>query len=86
MRVSALYVNASGAPTDPTVATVKWKSGSGATQSNTPTRDTQGAYHQDLDTTGWTGPGNQRWTYQFTGTGTVQGINSGTFEVEPPAL
>ena len=86
VRVQGLYADITGAAADPTTATLKYKAGAGATNSLTPLRDVTGSYHYNIDTTGWTGPGNLRYTYQFTGTGNVQAINSSSFEVEPPEL
>lgn len=87
MRTSASFTNVNGQPANPDTATLKYKATSGSVITvSSPTHDGTGAYHYDIDTTGWTGPGNARYTTEWIGTGAVQTINSDTFEVEPPSL
>ena len=85
------FVNEAGAPADPTVVTLKYRKGAGATTTvtypATPiVRDGAGAYHAALDTTGWAGPGLQRWTVQWQGTGAVVAIGADYWDVDAPAL
>jgi hypothetical protein len=86
VRTTCVFTNISGTPTNPSTVTLKYRSGAGSTTTVTPANDSAGAYHYDLDTTGWTGPDAQLWVYEYTGTGTVQAIKSGAFEVTAPAL
>ena len=87
----ATFVNAVGGATDPTTITLKYRLGSGATTTvvypTTPIiRVSAGLYSANLDSTGWAGPGNQLWTVEWIGTGTVQAINADFWQIEPPAL
>jgi hypothetical protein len=91
VRTSAAYTDVNGAPADPTSVILKYKQGNGATQTVTyPTapivRDATGAYHADLDTSGWAGPGNRLDIQQWTGTGVVVAIGTDSYDVEPPGL
>jgi hypothetical protein len=86
VRVQGRYADITGAAADPTTPTLKFRAGAGTTTTLTPVKDATGSYHYDIDSTGWTGPGNLRYAYQFTGTGAVQAIGSSSFEVEPPEL
>lgn len=96
VRSLATFSNLAGQPTDPTTLVFKYKQGNGSTQTVTcpnplspvapVIRDSQGQYHADLDTTGWTGPNNRLDLQEWTGTGTVQGINTDAYQVEPPLL
>jgi hypothetical protein len=91
VRTNAVFTNISGTPTDPGTIVLKYKQGNGSTQtvtypSSPIVRDTAGTYHADLDTTGWSGPGNRLDLQEWTGTGAVQGINDDAYEVEPPLL
>ena len=87
----ANFVNAAGAPTDPSTITFKYRIGAGATTTvlypSAPIiRDSQGNYHANLDTTGWAGPDLLLYTVQWTGTGNVVAIQPDYWQVEPPAL
>jgi hypothetical protein len=86
VTVSAVFVNKAGVPTNPTTTTFKYRKDDGSTTTVTPTNDSPGNFHFDLDTTGWTGPGDQIWTYQFQGIGNVVAIGSNIFGVYPPSL
>lgn len=86
VRTTAKFTDASGTLTDPSTVTLKYKAGTGSTQTPDSTKDSTGVYHYDIDTTGWSGPGNQAYTVQWTGTGAVQAIAVDHFEVEAAAL
>lgn len=87
VRSSASFVNAAGAPANPTTVTFKYRPGTGAVQTNSnPANDGTGAYHVDIDTTGWNGPDVQTFTCQWSGTGAVQAIGDDYFGVKPAAL
>lgn len=87
VRTSASFTDVTGAAADPTTVTLKYKAGANSTITiNAPAHDGTGAYHYDIDTSGWTGPGNQPYVTEWTGTGTVQVVGVGSWEVEPPAL
>lgn len=84
----AQFVNRTGAPTD-TTATLKYRAGTAAVQTITGgslTHDGLGAYHFDIDTSGWAGPDILTYVCQWVGTGGVQAINDDYFGVKPPAL
>src|SRR6185437_525699 len=88
---TATFYNDEGAEADPTTVTLKYKQGSGATVTVTyPSppivRDAEGVYHAELDTTGWDGPDNLLWATQWSGTGNVQAIAVGYWQVSPLAL
>lgn len=88
---TATYANDAGTPTDPTVVTLKYKTGSGATTTVTypsapVVKVSTGVYSAEFDTSGWTGPDNQLWATQWSGTGTVQAIAADYWQVTPPAL
>jgi hypothetical protein len=86
VRSSAFFVNAAGAPADPTTTVFKYRPGTGAVQTVSPTRDGAGAFHFDMDTTGWAGPDIQTWTCQWAGTGAVQAIGDDNFGVKASSL
>lgn len=91
VTTTANFANKNGVPTDPDTITLKYKHGSNAVVTVAyPTspivRDTTGAYHADLDTTGWTGPGNELWTAEWIGTGAVQVPGIDNWQVEPLTL
>lgn len=87
VRVKAAFTDATGAAADPTTVTLKYRKGaSGSTQTATPVHDSTGAFHFDLDTTGWTGDEMQVWTYQYVGTGLVQALGAKDFGVEAAPL
>jgi hypothetical protein len=87
----ANFVNAAGTPTDPTTITLKYRTAAGSITtvvypSSPITRVSAGSYSANLDTTGWAGPGLLLWTIEWIGTGAVQAINSGGWQVEPATL
>lgn len=87
VRSSAQFVNTAGVPTNPTVITFKYRPGTGAVVTiSSPISDGTGAYHYDMDTTGWTGPDIQTWTCQWQGTGAVVAIADDYFGVSVPSL
>ena len=87
VRDIAQFVNSSDAATNPTTTTLKYRAGAGDVQTiAAPDNDVEGTFHWDIDTTGWTGPGNLLYTLVWIGTGAVQAIGTDYFEVEPPAL
>ena len=91
VRTTAAFTNTAGAAADPTTIVLKYKTGAGATTTVTyPSapivRDGTGAYHADLDTTGWAGPDPLQWLTEWIGTGTVQAIAAGGWLVTPPVL
>lgn len=87
VRSSAQFVNTIGAPTNPTTVTFKYRAGAGSvTTVNAPPNDGAGAYHFDIDTTGWTGPDILTYTLQWQGTGAVVAIDDDFFGVKPPSL
>lgn len=91
VRSSAAFTNLAGSPADPTTITLKYRAGAGSITTvvypSAPIiRDGTGAYHADLDTTGWNGPGDQLWTTEWIGTGNVQAPGADYWEVEPLAL
>jgi uncharacterized protein YfaS (alpha-2-macroglobulin family) len=81
-RFSAVFKNSAGTATDPTAVKFKYTKPSG-TQTELVygvdgalVKDSTGNYHVDLDLTE-TG----RWYYRWQGTGTVQDVDEGEFEV-----
>lgn len=87
VRSAAQFVNTDGIPTNPTTVTFKYRPGAGAVVTiPSPPSDGSGAYHYDMDTTGWTGPDVQLWTLQWQGTGTVVAVDDDYFGVKPSAL
>ena len=89
VRTSAQFVNNAGVPTNPTVTTLKYRAGIDSVQTLTGgqlVNDGAGAFHFDIDTTGWTGPDILTYTCQWQGTGAVVGIGDDFFGVKPPAL
>lgn len=91
VRTTATFTGVSGSVADPDTITLKYKKGSAATTTVTyPSapviKNSTGIYHADLDTSGWTGPGNQVWIVEWIGTGAVQAIASDSWLVQPPAL
>lgn len=87
VRSSAAFVNVAGAPTNPTTVTFKYRAGAGSvTTISGPSNDGAGAYHFDIDTTGWTGPDTQTYTCQWQGTGAVVAIQDDYFGVNAPSL
>ena len=91
VRTSAAFADITGTPADPSTVTLKYKTGAGsvttATYPSSPiVRDSTGAYHADLDTTGWAGPDDLLYATEWAGTGNVQAIGSDYFQVTPAAL
>jgi len=86
VRSSAVFKNVFGTPADPTTTTFKYRAGTGTVQNPSPVHDGPGAFHFDIDTTGWAGPDIQTYTCQWQGTGAVVGIDDDYFGVKPPAL
>jgi hypothetical protein len=91
VRTTATFASITGLAADPTTVTLKYKTGAGTTTTVTyPSapivRDSTGVYHADLDTTGWAGPDDLLYATEWTGTGTVQAIGAGYFQVTPAAL
>src|SRR5260370_2990475 len=87
----AAFVNEAGAAADPTVITLKYRKAAGTTTTVTypsapVVRDGQGAYHAALDTTGWAGPGLQRWTIQWQGTPALAALGAHHPDAAAPAL
>ncbi len=78
------FRDVNGVFTDPLSVVLKYKAGSAplvtvAYPSPPITRDAAGLYHADLDTTGF---GACTVTYEWNGTGTVQAIAQGDFNVQ----
>lgn len=79
------FRDADGVLADPTAVTLKYRPGAQASVITvvypaTPVvRDEAGLYHADLDTTA---AATDTWTYEWIGTGDVQAIAEGTFQVQ----
>ena len=87
VRTSAQFVNTSGAAANPTATTLKYRAGIGAVQTvSSPPNDGAGAFHFDIDTTGWAGPDIQTYVCQWQGTGAVVALDDDFFGVQAPAL
>jgi hypothetical protein len=87
VRSIASFVSADGVAADPTTTTFKYQAGTQAvTTITTPIHDGTGAFHYDIDTTGWAGPDNVLYKCEWIGTGNVQAISTDYFQVEAPAL
>lgn len=89
VRETGRFFDVNGALADPTVITLKYRIGTGATQTLTGgsiIRDSVGVYYHDFDTTGYTGPGQVEYTLEWIGTGAVQAIVTDYFRVVPPTL
>jgi hypothetical protein len=87
VREIAEFVNSSGVATNPSSVTLKYKAGAGSViVISGPENDSAGVFHWDIDTTGWTGPGNLLYTCEWIGTGAVQAIGSDYWEVSPAAI
>lgn len=82
VRSVATFLNAAGAPTNPTTTTFKYRAASGSIQTPGPVNDSPGIFHCDIDTTGWTGPGLELYTCEWIGTGAVQAPGIDYFNVE----
>ena len=91
VRSSATFTNVNGQATDPTTITLKYRPGRDAAVITAvypaaPTvRDSTGAYHADLDTTS-SAPGVTPWTHEWSGTGAVQAVGTGLFNVAQPVV
>jgi hypothetical protein len=88
VRSIATFTNAAGAAADPDTTTFKVRAGSGATTTDAgPTRDALGVFHRDIDTAGWSGPGELLYTTEWIGTGAVAVVSEPDyFKVVPAAL
>ena len=81
-RISATFKNAAGSAADPSAVTFKYTKPSGTVTTlvyltdGALVKDSTGNYHVDLSLTE---PG--RWFYQWKGTGTVEEVEEGEFEV-----
>jgi hypothetical protein len=80
-----------GVVADPTTVTLKYRRGSGTTTTVTYpaapiVKDSIGNYHADLDSSGFTGPDQELWLAQWTGTGQVAVIGNDSWQVEPTTL
>lgn len=91
VTTKAQFTNNAGVAADPDTVTLKYRKGASAVVTvlypAAPTaRDGAGAYHADLDSSGFTGPGLQPWVIEWIGTGAVQVLGDDYWNVEPPAL
>lgn len=91
VRTRAQFTDTTGQAADPTTVVLKYRKDAGSTTTVTyPSapivRAALGDFHADLDTSGWTGPGNQGWVTQWAGTGAVQVVDRDEWGVEPQAL
>lgn len=81
-RLSCTFTDDTGTAVDPTTITVQYQSPQGTTTTQTPIRDSVGAYHYDL---ALTQPGTYR--YRFIGTGIVTAQSEDRrFEVPDPSF
>lgn len=79
-RLSCAFTDSSGTPADPTTVAVTYRPPGGTPVSQTPVRDSVGAYHYDVQLTQ---PGT--WIYRFIGTGAIVAQSGDqTFYVNPP--
>jgi hypothetical protein len=84
------FRDATGTLADPSVVTLKYRPGPGAalvtvTYPASPiVRDGAGLYHADLDTSA--AIVTATWTYEWSGTGTVQALAASAFGVTIPYL
>jgi hypothetical protein len=91
VTTTAQFVNALGVNADPSTITLKYRAGAGSVivelyGSSAVVRNGTGNYSFNIDTTGWAGPGLLLYTTEWIGTGNVQAINPGYWQVEPPAI
>jgi hypothetical protein len=87
VRTVATFVNVAGMPANPTTTVLKYRAGAGAVQTiSSPTNDSDGIFHYDIDTSGWEGPEDLIYALEWVGTGVVQAITVDWFNVIPPAL
>lgn len=81
-RISATFKNSAGVATDPTAVSFKYTKPSGTTTTlvygvdGALVKDSTGNYHVDLSLTE-----RGRWFYRWIGTGTVEEVDEGEFEV-----
>lgn len=66
---------------DPSTVTFKLKTPTGTATTSTPTHDSTGRYHADVNVTE-----AGTWSYRFESTGTYQAAQEGTFYVEQGAF
>jgi hypothetical protein len=88
VQTTATFANALGVPTDPSTITLKYQIQGNVSVtlvfgSSSIVRSGAGVYYYQFNTTGWTGPGNQLYTVEWIGTGTVQAPNVDYWEVQP---
>jgi hypothetical protein len=88
VQTTATFNNADGVPTDPSTITLKYQiQGTAAVTlvygSSEIERVSAGIYYYQFNTTGWAGPGNQLYTLEWIGTGTVQAPGVDSFEIQP---
>ena len=86
VRTIATFTDVNNNLVNPTTVVVKYRAGSGSTQTPSPVNDSAGVWHYDIDTTGWAGPSVEIYTVQWQGTGSVQAIAVDQFQVGPAAL
>ena len=82
VRVSVIFTDVNGSPVDPTTVTVKYRAPGATATTASPTKDSTGNYHFDIDTTSAAGI----WRYGFFGAGTNQAASQAQFTVIPSAL
>lgn len=83
---TATFLDDNGNPADPNTITLKYQAGSGsvitvAYPSLPVVRVSTGVYQAELDSTGWTGYSPQFWTVEWIGTGNVQAIGVGYWNI-----
>lgn len=88
---TATYATENGTITDPSTITLKYKTAAGSTTTavypaSPITKVATGIYQAEFDTTGFSGPGQELWTVQWSGTGAVQAIGVSYFWIVPAAL
>lgn len=66
VRLSAAFTDINGTASDPTVASLTVKAPDGTTTTPSPTKDSVGNYHADIDV-GMAGP----WAYRWAGSGAL---------------
>lgn len=79
VRLTGTFKDIDGAVTDPTTVTVTVVDPLGTSTDYSPTKDSTGVYHYDLDLTGATAG---TWRYKFQGTGACQAAEWASFYVE----
>lgn len=89
--IASDFTDIDGVIKDPTVTTLKYRKGAGATTTVTfPAapiiKDSAGNFHADLDTSGFTGPDLELWQVQWQGVGDVAVIANDEWQVTPPTL